>query len=115
MIVGHIIKMNTSYKSYAHQDLPITKVKKYAEQFQGVNMWELIGVDEDEFPFLIWNSESDFTVMYWTKHSGMMANVDEDPVRNYAFALWLEENAHPVFNSINEANQYAEEHDWPRK
>ena len=106
--------MSKLFKSYAHQDLPMKKIKKYAEQYEGVNLWELTGIDENEFPFLIWKSDNDFSVMYWTKHSGMMANLEEDPVLDYAFALWLKENAHPVFKSIEEAEQYAEEHDWPR-
>ena len=106
--------MNHSYKSYAHLDLPIEGIKEYAEQYDGANMWEVTGKDENSFPFLIWNSEDDFLVMYWKKHAGMMANADDDPVRNYAFAIWLRENAHPVFSSLDEANRYAEEHEWPR-
>ena len=76
-------------------------------------MWELTGIDEDEFPFLIWDSDIDYAVMYWTKYHGMMANLDEDPVRDYAFAIWLKDNAHPVFKSVEEAIQYAKTHEWP--
>jgi len=107
--------MNKSNNNYANQELSIEEIRKYAEQYEGVNMWELTGIDENEFPFLIWNSEKDFVVMYWTKHSGMMANADDDPVRNYAFAIWLKENAHPIFESIVEAEKYADTHGWRRK
>ncbi|MFM2479530.1 hypothetical protein [Celerinatantimonas sp. MCCC 1A17872] len=99
--------------SYAHKELSIKEIKKLARQYNGVNMWKLMGVDENEFPFLIWKSEDDFSVMFWTKHSGMKANLDEDPVSDYAFAIWLKENAHPVFTSVLEAEQYAKDHEWP--
>lgn len=106
--------MNQPYKSYAHLDLPIGEIKKYAEQYEGVNMWEVTGNDENSSPFLIWNSEEDFLVMFWTKHTGLMAKADDDPVRNYAFAIWLKENGFPVFSSFEEANRYVDEHEWPR-
>jgi len=54
-------------------------------------MWALQGVDEDSFPFLIWKSDDDYQVMFWSKYHGMMAHLDEDPVRDYAFAVWLKE------------------------
>jgi hypothetical protein len=44
-----------------------------------------------------------------------MAYLDEDPVRNYAFAVWLKESAHPIFKTLAEAEKFAEEREWPRK
>ncbi|ABC28315.1 hypothetical protein HCH_01455 [Hahella chejuensis KCTC 2396] len=99
--------------SYAHQDLSLKSIKKLAKQYDGVNVWDLMGIDEDEFPFLIWESEESYSVIYWTKHSGMMTSLDGCPVLNYAFALWLKGNAHPVFSNIEDAEKYAEEHNWP--
>ena len=107
--------MTEKFKCYAYQDLPIEKIKKYAEQYRGIDMWALHGIDEDSFPFLIWQSEDDYQVMFWSKYDGMMAHLDEDPVRDYAFAVWLKENALPVFETFGEAERYAKEHGWPRK
>ena len=78
-------------------------------------MWALHGMDEDYFPFLIWESEDDYQIMFWSKYDGMMAHLDEEPVRDYAFALWLKENGHPVFETLGDAEKYAKEHSWPRK
>jgi len=107
--------MKEMYQSYAHQELPLSKIKILAKQYNGVDMWELMGKDEDDFPFLIWISDDDYQVMFWSKYNGMMAGLDEDPVRDYAFAHWLKNNAHPVFGSLEKANKYAEDHQWPRK
>jgi len=103
------------FKSYAHQNLPIEEIKKLAKQYHNIDMWALHGMDEDYFPFLIWKSEDDYQIMFWSKYNGMMAHLDEDPVRDYAFALWLKENAHPVFETLGDAEKYAKEHSWPRK
>jgi hypothetical protein len=110
------------FVSYAFQDLPRKKVKKYAAQYEGVDMAALIGADEDNFPFLI-RSDPDsrddepdaFEVMVWNAYNGMMARWDEDPVRHYAAVLYLREHAYPVFTSFCEAERWALEHDWPRK
>jgi hypothetical protein len=72
-------------------------------------------MDEDYFPFLIWRSEDDYQIMFWSKYDGMMAHLDEDPVRDYAFAMWLRESAHSTFKTLADASKYAEEHEWPRK
>ena len=45
--------MPPEFKSYAHQNLPPKKIKKYATQYAGVDMAALIGADEDNFPLLI--------------------------------------------------------------
>ena len=44
--------MEREFVSYAYQDLPRKKIKKYAAQYEGVDMATLIGADEDNFPFL---------------------------------------------------------------
>lgn len=107
--------MNKNFQSYAHQDLSLEEIKLYAKQYDDVDMWKLYGMDEDNFPFLIWESEDDYSVMFWSKYSGMMACANDDEVFDYAFASWLKENAHPVFSSFTDAQAYAEEHKWPRK
>lgn len=89
-------------------------IRNAAQAYADVDMWEFTGKSETEFPFLIWQNESDFTIMYWTRHSGMMPRVDNDSVRNYAFAMWLKDNVHPVFANLAEAMQYALEREWPR-
>ena len=107
--------MTERFKSYAHQDLPVKEIKKLAIQYQDTDMWALHGMDEDYFPFLIWTDEDDYQIMFWSKYDGMMAYLDEDPVRNYAFAVWLKESAHPIFKTLAEAEKFAEEREWPRK
>lgn len=63
---------------------------------------------------MIWNSETDFKVMFWSKKEGIIPFSHNDPVLTYAFAVWLRENVHPVFKSIQEAEKYAIDRDWPR-
>ena len=107
--------MARNFKSYAHKDLTIEEIRNLAKQYIDIDMWALHGMDEDYFPFLIWESEDNYQIMFWSKYDGMMAHLDEDPVRDYAFALWLKENAHPVFETLGDAEKYAKEHSWPRK
>jgi len=108
--------MSTEFTSYAHQDLPLKKIKKYAAQYVGVNMAELIGADEDNFPFVIRNSDTDYSVMFSNKYKGMMVHLDDDSVRAYATVQYLiVEHAYPSFDSIADAEAYAVAHHWPRK
>ncbi|WP_435009316.1 hypothetical protein P12x_000568 [Tundrisphaera lichenicola] len=53
--------------------------------------------------------------MFWNVYNGMMCHLDEDPVRAHATAKYLLENAYPVFDSPQDAERWAQEHDWPRK
>ena len=114
--------MAREFISYAFQDLPRKKIKKYAAQYEGVNMAALIGADEDNFPFLIRDGSSSrdddpgaFSVMVWNAYNGMMERSDEDSVRHYATVLYLRDHAYPVFASIREAEKWAADHEWPRK
>ena len=114
--------MEREFVSYAFQDLPRKKIKKYAAQYEGVDMAALIGADEDNFPFLIRNdpdsSDDDpgaFHVMVWNAYNGMMERLDEDSVRHYATVLYLREHAYPTFANFREAEKWSVQHDWPRK
>jgi hypothetical protein len=107
--------MNEQFVSYAFRDLPRKKIVKYARQYEGVDMARLIGADEENFPFLIQVSDIDYSVMFWNVYNGMMLHLDEDQVRDYAMAKYLREHAYPVFASLQEAEKWAHEHDWPRK
>lgn len=44
--------METEFTSYAFQGFPRKKLKKYALQFHAVDMTQLLGADEDNFPFV---------------------------------------------------------------
>jgi hypothetical protein len=35
-------------------------------------------------------------------------------VRYYAFVLWLEENIHPSFATLADAERHATDREWPR-
>jgi hypothetical protein len=107
--------MPEGFKSYAFRDLTRKKVVKYAAQYEGVDMAELMGADEENFPFLIRRGEDQYMVMFWNVYNGMMVSLDEDSVRQYAMVKYLRENAYPIFNSPEEAERYARERDWPRK
>ena len=107
--------MDAEFVSYAFQDLPPKKVKKYAEQYKDTNMAELIGADEDNFPFLIRDADGEGSVMFWNKYNGPMIHLDEDSVRHYATVQYLIEHAYPAFDSLDAANDYAKAHEWPRK
>jgi hypothetical protein len=64
--------MNRDFVSYAFQDLPRKKIKKYAAQYDGVNMAELMGADEDNYPFLVRSADGEFQVMIWNAYNGMI-------------------------------------------
>lgn len=103
----------SDFKSFAFQDLTRKEIEKFAKQYDGVDMAELMGADEDYFPFLIQDSEGDFSAMWWSKQGGMMKILDEDGVRSYATAMYLKNNAYPVFKDFEEAKKWAIDHDWP--
>lgn len=110
--------MHREFVDYAFQDLPRKKIKEYAAQYDGVDMAVLIGADQENFPFLIRSdtlctkeSGIAFQVMVWNTSIGIMTHLDEDPVRVYATVRYLQENAYPVFETLEEATN----HDWPRK
>ena len=45
------------FKSYAHQDLSREEIINYSRQYNGINMAELIGADEAQFPFVVQEGE----------------------------------------------------------
>ena len=112
---GEARGVDGDYISYAFRDLPRKKIVKYAAQYEGVDMAELMGADEDNLPFLIRYGDADYRVMFWNAYNGPMTLMDDDSVRAYATARYLRENAYPVFGSSEEAETYAQENDWPRK
>lgn len=107
--------MPPDFTCYAHQELPLKKIKKYAAQYDGVDMAALIGADEDNFPFLIRGVGDAYTLMFWNKYNGMMEHTDEDSVRAYATVQYLREHAYPTFDSLADAEAFALAHNWPRK
>ena len=40
------------FQSYAHQSLSFEQLAHYAKQYQEIDMWQLLGQDENYFPFL---------------------------------------------------------------
>ena len=107
--------MGTEFTSYAFQDLPPKKIKKYAAQYDGIDMTLFLGADEDNFPFLIRADGDAYHLMIWNSYNGVMEYTDEDPVRAYATVQYLRNRAYPVFDSLDAAKQWARDHDWPRK
>ncbi|WP_337177455.1 hypothetical protein [Paludisphaera sp.] len=53
--------------------------------------------------------------MFWNAYNGVMLHIDEDPVRAHATVEYLKGHGYPVFDSTEEAEQWAREHGWPRK
>ena len=102
------------FKSYAHQDLSREEIINYSRQYNGINMAELIGADEAQFPFVVQEGEV-VSICCWEPQSGIVIRRDEDPVRVYATQLYLRGKVYPVFNSLEEAESYAIEHNWPRQ
>jgi hypothetical protein len=114
--------MTAEFVSYAFQDTSRKKIKKYALQYAGVDMAAVIGADEENLPFLIrHDAECDddepgaFLVMCWNTYNGIMARLDEDPVREYAVVKYLREHGYPAFANFAEAEKWAIDHNWPRK
>ncbi len=104
----------SKFTSYAHRDLSRKKIIKYAAQYDGVDMAELLGADEDCFPFVV-DDGTAASVCFWDPYSGIMMDLDEDPVRAYAAQKYLRENAYPVFDSFEAAEKHSIEREWPRK
>lgn len=77
-------------------------------------MAELLGANEDNFPFVA-RVDGEDMVVFWNKFNGMMTCCNEDPVMGYSAVQYLKDHAYPYFNSMKEADQYALDHDWPRK
>jgi hypothetical protein len=102
------------FVSYAFQDLDRKSIKKYAKQYDGVDMSKFIGANENNFPFLI-RTGDDFDLLFWNPYHGMMTQIDEDSVRAYAIKQYILQNAYPVFDSFADAEAYAVAHNWPRK
>ena len=113
-VINGQLAMETEFTSYAFQDVPLKKIRKYAVQYEGVNMANLIGADEENFPFLVRAEDECHMVMFWNKCNGPMIHLDEDCVRQYATVQYLLEHAYPVFDSLHAANEYAMSRDWPR-
>ncbi len=103
------------FVSYAHKDLPAKKVRKYASQYDGVDMATLMGADEDNFPLLLKAADGEFEVCWWNSSSGFMTAIDEDAVRSYATLTYLINHAYPRFDSLEDAENWAKTHNWPRK
>lgn len=103
-----------NFITYHHQNLSIQQIVDYAQQYTDVDMWQLIGQDENNFPFLIGTNQANYRIVYWSKQQGIINYDDADPVRYYAFAEWLDNNAHPVFATLAEAERHALEREWPR-
>ena len=105
--------MTNNYIRYTQADLENQSIDELAIQYAGVDMWELHGISENYFPFVVMQDGSAI-VMFWSKQAGIVNSNIDDPVFHYAFAEWLTENAHPVFDNLDEAQAYAEEREWPR-
>lgn len=108
--------MDAEFTSYAFQDLPRKKIKRYAAQYAGVDMTLFLRVDDNNFPFLIHaDGDDDYHLMIWNSAYGIMEHTDEDPVRAYATVQFIRDRAYPIFDSLDSAQQWARDHQWPRK
>jgi hypothetical protein len=103
------------FVSYAFKDLSHKEIRKYASQYEGVDMATLMGADEDNFPFLVKDTDGGFDVFWWCSYSGLLYMIDEDSVRAYATVAYLMDHAYPRFESIEDAKAWAKSHDWPLK
>jgi hypothetical protein len=94
-------------------DLSRKKVVKLARQYEGIDMASLMGADDENFPFVIEGEVG--RAWFWNAYNGIVSWIDEDPVRSYATIQYLRDNAYPIFKTIEDAERYAKERDWPRK
>ncbi len=103
-----------NFTSYAHQQVSTEQMATYAKQYADVDMWQLTGQDENFFPFLIGTTRKNYRIVYWSKKHGIIDYKDTDPVRYYAFMLWLDDNMHPCFATLQDAERHAAQREWPR-
>lgn len=104
---------NRKFISYADQELTREEVIQHALQYEIVNMAELIGANEDHFPFIVDDGDV-LSICFWNLFSGITLELYEDPVLMYAVQKYLKDNAYPVFKSFKEAKAYSIKRDWPR-
>ncbi|MCR9202922.1 MAG: hypothetical protein NXI04_30115 [Planctomycetaceae bacterium] len=107
--------MDAEFTNYAYQDFPLKKIKKYAAQYNGVDMAALLGADENNFPFLVRRGDDEYELLIWNAYNGAMIHENEDSVFVYAVVQYLLDNAYPVFDSHDAAEKLAVDHDWPRE
>jgi hypothetical protein len=101
-------------ESYAFQDLPPKKIKKYASRFTDDEIRASLGEDADNLPFLV-EEHGFLTIMFWNAYCGPMICMDDDSVRAYAQVEYLRRNGYPCLKSVEEIEPYASMHNWPRK
>lgn len=104
----------SDFIAYRHQNLSTEQIAMYAQQYLAEDMWQLTGQDENFFPFLIGTALSNYRIVYWSKKHGIIDYLDADPVRYYAFMLWLNDNMHPSFATLQDAEYHAAQREWPR-
>ncbi|HBE69208.1 MAG TPA: hypothetical protein DDW52_13750 [Planctomycetaceae bacterium] len=105
------------FVSYAHEEFSADQLARFAEQYEGADMAALKGASEDRFPFLV-RSESHplgYNGCWWNPYCGIMIEMNDDAVEDYAFVAYLLEHAYPRFDSFDDADRWATDHGWPRK
>jgi len=102
-------------KSYAHQDLDLKKIKKYAAEFPEAEIAASIDSNVDNIPFVFEPSGLPPRLMFWNAFNGIMSVLDEDPVRSYAQTQYLIRTGAPHFLTFEEIDAYAANNGWPKK
>jgi hypothetical protein len=102
-------------KSHAFQDLPLKRIKKLAADFSESEVRESLGEDADNKAFLFELPDGRQSVMLWNAFNGPMGCLDDDSVRVYAQIQFLREHDYPVARSMDDIDNLALRHCWPRK
>ena len=103
------------FKSYANVDLPRKKIKKYAAQYDCVDMVELLAFllaeTEEIIPYVLRVLEDQEWLRYGYV-SGERAGefTFDDPVWEYATVQYLIRNGYPVFESDSVAEAFFDPH-----
>jgi hypothetical protein len=65
--------------------------------------------------FLVGIEPSEYIVCYWHKSNGLMGEMIDDEVFSEACVQHLLKIGAPIFNSVNEIENYAAAHGWPKR
>lgn len=109
--------MTRRFASYAHEDFTAELLPRFAAQYEGVDMASLKGATEQRFPFLV-RLESHplgYSACWWNVYMGIMIEMNDDAVEDFALVSFLLDNAYPKFDSFADAEKWSVVHDWPRR
>lgn len=108
--------MTRRFISYAHEEFSVDQLPRFASQYDGADMASLKGATETRFPFLVRldSHPLGYTACWWNVYMGIMIEMNDDAVEDFALVAYLIDRAYPRFDTFADAEKWSVDHDWPR-